>query len=700
MAERITGEIDRYLFFNEVKSYGVFKLRGGIVVVANFERLLAGDQFEFTGEWVEHKTYGRQFAAKEFRRIEVDNKPSLLKFLESGAVKGITKNLANKIVERFGEKTLDVLNNSPIKLVNIQGIGLKNYDKIKKSWELRKHDIEVLIYLAQFNIPVSVAARIAEYYGKETQKTVESNPYQLIFTIKGVGFITADKIARRLKLPMNHPDRLRAGVLYVFENLAQSAGHTYLPLEVLLKELKKELEVTPDDVLPIISELTESGILHKHGDLYFIKTLYDTERLVENELFGLLRTKTLFKGRITGERDYSDEQLLAIKKSCSEKLLVITGGPGTGKTTTLEEIVTLYKRMKRDILLCAPTGRAAKRMSEVIGVEAKTIHRMLEYDGEKNKFRYNSSNKLRADLIIIDELSMVNIELFYSLIQAIKPGTTVVFVGDKDQLPPIGPGNPLLDMIESGNIPVVTLNKIFRQAEHSRIIRNSHSINKGILPDLEHHEGTDFFFIERETKDIPDLITKLCTEVFPSKFGLDPRFDIQVLTPSYKGLAGVDNLNKMLQESLNSKGFVFGSALKKFRVSDKVMQTVNNYDKNVFNGDVGIVKRVDDDEEVAFIRFGDEVVEYEYDELEELTLAYATTVHKAQGSEYPCVIFPVASEHNFNLRRNLIYTAVTRAKKMMVIIGQKETLAEAIKKSDTDRRFTSLFKLDRLNPLP
>lgn len=694
--EKITGELDRYLFYNPSTGYGVFKLKGGAVVVSSFERLLAGDHFEFTGEWVEHKTYGKQFAAKEFKKIEIDNKPSVLKFLESGAVKGITKNLANKIVEKFGERTLDVLNNSPIQLINIPGIGLKSYDKIKKSWELRKHDIEVLVYLAQFNLSVNLSARIAEYYGKSTRLTIETNPYQLIFTIRGIGFVTADKIARRLRLPMNHPDRLRSGVIYVFENLAQSGGHTYLPLEVLLKEVKKELEVSADEIMPVVDELASEGILFKKDNFYFLKKLYETERLAENQLFELNHSKQLFKINPTRNKEYSDEQLLAINKSCSEKLMIITGGPGTGKTTTLEEIVALHKRMKRTILLCAPTGRAAKRMTEVIGEEAKTIHRLLEYDGEKNKFRYNADNRLKADLIIIDELSMVNIELFYSLIQAVKPGTTVVFVGDKDQLPPIGPGNPLLDMIESQNIPVITLNKIFRQVEQSRIIRNSHLINKGQQPDLENSEGTDFYFIEREAAAIPDLITKLCSEVFPQKFGFDPKFDIQVLSPSYKGHAGVDNLNKMLQESLNTRGFVFGSALKKFRVGDKVMQTVNNYDKNVFNGDVGIVNRVDDEEEVAFIKYGDDIVEYEFEDLDELTLAYATTVHKAQGSEYPCVIFPVTSEHNFNLRRNLIYTAVTRAKKMMVMIGQKDVLREAIKKSDTDRRFTSLFKLDKL----
>lgn len=699
MPEKLKGEIERITFYSEDSGFGVVRLRSGRIVTGTLPKLSEGDRIEAEGEWMTHPKYGSQFKVSKIIILKPEGKIAILKYLSSGVLKGLPKNSAKFLVDYYGEKALEILDKDPQKLLNVPGVSQKKLQKILQSWNEQKNLHKLVIFLQNYDIPLTHSQKILQRYGDQAETVILSNPYQMIFDIRGVGFKTADVIASKVGLSPDFPPRIKSGVLYVLENSANSDGHVFLPYDELLTLCLKNLNVDLNQYDVQFQELiTERRIVVINNNVY-LREIYDSERIIESKIVELSREKhddstDFFKNFAHTLTHFSEEQLDAVRLSTENGFLVLTGGPGTGKTTTLKGIIDLYKKCKLKIALAAPTGRAAKRMAEVIGLEAKTIHRLLEYDSTTGKFVHNRTNPIKAHLLVIDEVSMINTFLMASLLYAVNRETTVIFVGDKDQLPAIGPGNILHDILEFNKVPIIRLNKIFRQAEKSRIITNSHKINRGIMPDLSNDKDGDFFFMEEENSAlIPETILELIRDRLPGKYNFNPFTDIQVLAPMYKGDAGVDAINKCLQEGLNKNPALFTKGDVVFKKNDKFMQLVNDYERDIYNGDIGFLKAVDDEEEELIFNFGDREVNFNNSSLDDLTLAYACTIHKSQGSEYPCVIVVLTSEQYFMLKRNLVYTAITRAANLLIIIGSKNAVNRAVTNNSEQKRYTSLFKL-------
>lgn len=697
MSSNLSGIVKSYLFFSEENGYSVIRLTSNTIVVGNLPKFNPGDKIELTGEWITHPKYGEQFKAESFNITYPTTKAGIINFLGSGLIKGIGKSTADKIVQKFGDKTLTILDEAIDRLTEVEGIGQKKLAVIKKGWEEQQGIKNVMLFLQSHNISTAYSLKIFKTYGNDAVEIIKQNPYQLIKDVWGIGFKIADDIAKNLGFTDHHPARIRAGVIYALDEISRN-GHTYSP-EIDLIEFCSQLlrfDLAYSD--PVMQELEEEGeIINENGKIY-LHQLYHAEREIEKSIEKLISAPAELSQKDKRalsliEQKFSEEQLNAIKLSLENKLLIITGGPGTGKTTALKGIIDIYKSREKNIKLAAPTGRAAKRMTEVIGLEAKTIHRLLEYNPGDNTFQYNRFNQLECDLLIVDEVSMIDTYLMFHLITAVNDNTTVVFVGDVDQLPSVGPGSVLKDLIASGKIPCIILTKIFRQAEKSDIVLNAHRINKGEMPALNYIKNTDFIFLEENNNSkIPQKILQLAKDELPHRLGFDPLEDIQILSPMYKGDVGVNKLNRLFQQEINYAPVIYHQNEKKYKAGDKIMQLRNNYDKNVFNGDIGFIVDVDNEEKIMNTSFYGRIVQYGLDELDELTLAYAVTVHKSQGSEYPCVIMPVTASHYIMLQRNLLYTAITRASKLLILIGTKRAIGMAVNNNKVENRFTSLFK--------
>ncbi len=693
----IKGIVDVYVFHNSDSGYSVVKLEDGTTIIGILPKFTSGEIVEFNGDWVTHSKFGKQFKAENFKIHLPISEEGIIKFLGSRIIKGIGERTAKKIVEKFGSKTLDILDNDIEKLSEIKGFSKRKIEQVKKSWEEQRGIKNTLIALQSLGITSGIAMKIYKTYGENSVKIVQTNPYKLTYDVWGIGFKLADKIGQDVGISHNHPFRIKAGIIFILNEAAKN-GHVFLPLEDLIKHCNQMLDFELAYADQMLIDLESDGeIIIKDNKIYLAYLFYaeagiasSIKKLLYKKIEKTIESENLLKSI---SYKFSEEQVLAIKCSLENKILILNGGPGTGKTETLKGIINLYGILKKKILLAAPTGRAAKRMSEVVGKEAKTIHRLLEYNPTLNLFNFNSDNKLEVDLIVIDEVSMMDTFLMYNLLEAINESTTLILVGDTNQLPSVGPGNVLHDLIISGLIPVVTLTKIFRQAEESQIILAAHQINKGIFPNFSNGLESDFFFIEENNEEkIPELILDLCKNRLPTKYNFNPISDIQVLSPMHRGEAGTNTLNNILQSGLNNGELILKHGGYNYKVGDKVMQLKNNYEKEIFNGDLGIVIGGNSEKKLLTIDFSGKSFILDTSDLDEITLAYAVTVHKSQGSEYPCVILALTTSQYIMLQRNLLYTAVTRASKLMIIVGTKRAVSIAVNNNRIVKRFTSLFK--------
>ena len=699
--------VERITYQNPDNGYSVMKVKVKgyddlVTLVGNLLEVPAGSVLLCEGDWKVDKRYGSQFVCQSWEEVMPATVYGIEKYLGSGLVKGIGPKFAQLIVRQFGLETIDVIETDIDRLYEVPGIGKKRVEKIRESWEKQKDIKNVMLFLQGHGVSTAYAAKIYRQYGKESIDLVKENPYRLADDIWGIGFKTADSIAAKMGYEKNDLRRCQSGLIYTLNQLANE-GHVYAEEEQLVKAALELLEADEVPIREALTHMVQTEDLKLEDEAIYLPPFYFAEVGTTNRLLALLHasdqdfTKKMNVQALSKEIgiEYDEVQLQAIEEAIRSKVMVLTGGPGTGKTTTTQGIIAALKHMGLRILLAAPTGRAAKRMSEATGMEAKTIHRLLEFN-PKDGYKRNDENPLEGDALIVDECSMIDIILMNNLMKAIPSSMRVVFVGDIDQLPSVGAGNVLRDIIESEKIPVVRLTRIFRQAQTSRIVMSAHAINQGLFPDTSNGKQTDFFFIQQEEPEkVAEEIVNLVKNRLPKAYSQKVS-NIQVLTPMQRGVVGAANLNMALQNALNPSQIALNRGGYSFRQGDRVMQLRNNYDKDVFNGDLGYVESVDMEERTLLVNFEDRLVEYEASELDELTLAYATTIHKSQGSEYPIVVMPVLMTHYVMLQRNLIYTGITRAKKICVLIGTKKALSFAVRNMSVLKRNTKLK--ERLNP--
>lgn len=705
----LRGTLDRIIYYNNENGYLI-----AVFEIANEKQTSVGyllnpqegEEYSLTGTWTTHAKYGRQFAFESTEQHLPTTEFGIEQFLSSGLIKGIGPSIASKIMDRFGAKAIEILNINPDKLLEVEGIGRKKLAGIVTALASMKDMQEIFVFLKSHGITTGNAIRLYKTYGKLVTDILKTNPYQIIDDVVGVGFITADEIAKKMGVKEESVYRLTAGVRFVLDDACRTGGHCFLPKEEVTERSARLLNVDEAKVERAILSAIETGYLIAEGDAIFPLKLYEAEERSAKKLSQLVRkgerplekTKLYSALKHVEQRhsiEFDQKQRLAVVSAVLNPVTIITGGPGTGKTLCVNGIIELSDELGMKYVLCAPTGRAAKRLAEVSEREAKTIHRLLEFDPNSGAFRRNNDDPIEADIVIVDEVSMVDIQLFVSLLDALKPETQLVFVGDVDQLPSVGPGQVLRDLIESKSLSIIRLDAIFRQAERSSIITNSHKINHGGEPEF----AEDFQFIDADTPEqIQSHIVGLCSTVLPQNFQYNPLTDIQVLSPMNNTLCGVKELNKKLQHVLNGNSSVcWQGSERKFLMSDKVMQIRNNYEKDVYNGDIGKIISVDKVDGKILVNFYGKKMEYTFDDLDQLVLAYATTIHKSQGNEFNAVVIPMTMSHFIMLQRNLIYTAVTRARQRLFLVGQRKALAVAINNADTRERNTHL--LDRLRAL-
>ncbi len=704
--ESITGTVEKIVYRNEENGYVIAKVslekneEKLATIVGTIASINIGETYELKGEWVNNPKYGWQFNFENYQLILPTSLLGLKRYLSSGLIKGVGPATADRIVKHFGNKTLEVLENNLQRLSEVEGIAEKRIKVISTSWEEQKEIKRVMIFLQSYKITTGYAVKIYKTYGNAAIEKLKENPYRLVDDVFGIGFKIADRIAQNLGIEPTSPARIKAGIKYSLNELANQ-GHCYGVINEVIEKGSELLEVEESLVEKALEILKNNNEIIVQEDrlwlpLYYFAELGVSKKLIELSKFPqqIINLDMQKKIRYLEKRydfSFAEEQKEALRKVLLNRVLVLTGGPGTGKTTTTLGLIELFKELKLKIILAAPTGRAAKRMSETTGREAKTIHRLLEYSPKNGTFTRDVKNPIKTDVIILDEVSMIDILLMNSLLKAVLPGTFLILIGDVDQLPSVGPGNLLKDIIDSETIPVVRLTKIFRQDWRSLIIVNAHRVNEGKYPVIKGERERDFYFIEEEEPQLAaQKIIDLCTVRLPSKYKIDPVDDIQVLSPMYKGEVGADNLNYSLREALNSKGKEIKYGNYSFRINDKVMQIKNNYDKEVFNGDIGRINHINVEDHILEVNFYGRKVGYDFSELNELVLAYAITVHKSQGSEYRIVIIPVMTQHYLLLQRNLLYTGITRAKDMVILIGTKKALWIAINNNKTFHRNTSL----------
>ena len=716
--DQIAGLVERVTFHSDESGFCVLRIKARghrdlVTVVGTLPEVRAGEWLEAQGRWIVNKEYGQQFQAEILCTMPPTTVEGIEKYLASGMIKGIGPVLAGRIVKAYKERTFEIIDASPHSLTYVEGIGPTRKKKISEAWAEQKAIREIMVFLHGHKVSTSRAFRIFKTYGNEAIEKVREDPYRLARDIQGIGFKTADVIAESLGIGKQSELRAQAGVEYVLLQLTEE-GHCGYGREELVAMAVKLLEI-PDEIIQTAVEylLQENRIVSRTLDsdagghpAVFLAGLDLAERNLAESLIArqvgkhpcpqidMEKAIAWVEGK-TGLQ-LAVQQRHAVQLACQSKVLVITGGPGVGKTTIINSIVKIMRAKKLKVLMAAPTGRAAKRMAEATGCEAKTIHRLLVFDPKTFQFKHNAAHPLEGDVFIIDETSMLDISLAWQLVRAIPHRSTVILVGDVDQLPSVGPGCVLRDIIDSGKVPVCRLTEVFRQAARSTIVTNAHRINQGAMPifpreKVESPDRTDFYFVPVEDPEkAVDMVCRMVCEHLPQKFGFDRVDDIQVLSPMQRGVLGCRNLNTVLQTALNPSGPAIERYGWTFRAGDKVMQMVNDYDKDVFNGDIGRVTKIDEVEQEVVVRFDDRPVKYDFNELDELHLSYATTVHKSQGSEYPVVVLPIHTQHYMMLQRNLLYTAITRSRKLVVLVGTLKALAIAVKNMDARRRVTLL----------
>ena len=706
--EVLRGFVERVVFHNEENGYCILKIMpegksGTASLIGKAPRVVAGEEFEARGIWEPNRDFGPQFKADDLKLKRPDSLGGIERYLGSGLIDGVGEKYAKRIVEKFGPQVFDIIENESKRLEEVEGVGKKRRLEIRESWMKQKAIHGIMLFLHHHGISSSRALRIYKTYGDAAQAVLEENPYRLAQDIHGIGFKTADDIAYRLGVANEAPERIKAGLLHVLETAAQN-GHCGFPEPQLLEKARVLLGATDELLQAQIVQLIESSQVERQGELMYLPFLRAAEQSIAANLKTLIATPASYPSidqdaalawvmKKTG-KELAESQQRAVREALHQRLLIITGGPGVGKTTILRSILLVLQSKKVKLVLAAPTGRAAKRLSESTGLEAKTLHRLLEYQGEGGWGRH-SGKPLVGDLFVVDEASMIDAPLMAQFLSALPPGAHLLIVGDADQLPSVGPGMVLHDLIASGAAPCVKLTEIFRQAASSRIITSAHAITRGQVPDLKPASRGDFFFLEAsEAEEIRDVIVQLAQTRLPAKYGFDPIADIQVLTPMNRNLLGTASLNHALQLALNPPNEVKFEIERfncTFRVGDKVIQTHNNYEKEVFNGDIGHITAIDADPVKVHVRFdAQRTVGYEPGELDELQPAYALTIHKSQGSEFPCVIIPMSTQHYVLLERSLIYTAITRAKKLCILVGDERALSLAVSKQESRKRFTGL----------
>jgi len=723
--EQIVGCLERITFQNPDTGFTVARLqRKGLsdltCIVGSMPTVQPGETVRCHGKWTRHLVYGQQFEVSRYSVETPADLNGIEKYLGSGLIKGIGPAYAGRIVKTFGLQTLEVIDSEPKRLFEVSGLGEKRVNTILQCWEEQKSIREVMLFLQSYGVSPTYAQRIFKAYGSSSVAKVKENPYTLAKDIFRIGFKTADSIAEKMGIAKDAPQRIDAGIEYVLSELSNE-GHVCYPtiqfvaqaaemLESPVSFVQSRLSLLQEEKRLILNELVFEGKLQ---EFVWLAPLYVSEMGIAKEIRRLLRAPLALRGvHSDNALDWVQNELQlqlgksqkdAVVSGVKDKVQIITGGPGTGKSTITNAILAITEKLTEKIVLAAPTGRAAKRMTEITGKKAQTIHSLLEFDFKKRGFKRNRDFPLVCDLIIVDEASMIDTILMYSLLKAIPSHARLILVGDINQLPSVGPGNVLKDLINAGSLSVTMLNEIYRQAAGSRIVTNAHLINRGIFPDIRNQSGSDFFFIEASEQDQAlQQILRLVTHRIPKKYRYDPVNQIQVLAPMKKGILGTENLNAVLQESLNPHHTPLNRAGKQLAVGDKVMQMRNNYKKNVYNGDVGRIKEIDRIEQTVTVYFEGEEVIYDFSDIDELVLAYAVSIHKYQGSECPCIVIPIHTSHFKLLHRNLLYTGVTRGKSLVILVGSKQALGIAVRNDEVKRRFTGLKQalLETCNPVP
>jgi exodeoxyribonuclease V alpha subunit len=712
--ETLIGVIDSIVFSNAETGFTVAQIlepeKGKKnCVVGLMPDIQPGETLYCEGDWKHHHDHGKQFEVKNFHIQAPQNLLGIQKYLESGIIKGVGPKYAERIVAYFGLETLSVIDNTPSRLKEIEGLGEKRISKIKACWQDQKSIRNVMIFLRSHEVSATLAQKIYRTYGQESIPKLKEDPYAIAKEINGIGFKTADKIAMNLGIKKEDERRLVFGIEFTLWELSEE-GHTCYPENLLIEKASVALEVPQELIASALNAAEISGgIIRQNIEAFehpivWQRILYFCESGIAKELSRISHSSCSIRSIQLDvainwveqklNLSLADMQKEAVKTAFTEKMLIITGGPGTGKSTITKAILTIAEKLTSKILLAAPTGKAAKRMTEITKKRASTIHSLLEFDFIQKGFKRGKDNRLDCDMIMIDEASMIDTHLLYSLLKAIPETARVIIIGDVDQLPSVGPGNVLKDLIRSGKFKTTELKEIFRQAKGSKIITNAHKINAGEFPDCLSYPNSDFFFIEENDPQlILETLVKHVKEIIPKKKRLDPIEDIQVLSPMKKGIIGIENLNTALQNALNPAQLTVPIMGRGFRIQDKVMQIQNNYTKNVYNGDVGIITEIDKENHTLFVEFDRRQVDYEFSEIDELSHAYAVSIHKYQGSECPCVIIPIHTTHFKLLHRNLLYTGITRGKKLVILIGSKKAIAIAVRNNEVQNRHTMLTTL-------
>lgn len=707
--DSLKGIVSNITFQNEENGFTVMRIKAEthksvVVCLGIMPAINKGEQIEAQGNWVTDPKYGKQFKIEYYKSIIPETSEGILSLMESGLIKGIGPSRAKDIIEKFGDKSLEIIDKDPNQLLNVKGIGKSRLKEIKKSWAKGKDVRELIIFLRDYDFSLLFINKIYSKYGSKSQQVITSNPFKLINDIQGIGFKKADAVAQKMGFEKESYKRIKAGIRYILQDASES-GHTFLPKNETIQKASEVLQIDENLVIQSLDHLILENIIIGKDERVYLPHLYKAEECVGKELLQRVKnnrpTNTLEKMDLwlkkysIGNHWHGDTlQIEAVRKSAENSIMILTGGPGTGKTTTLKVIVSFFKEYSSKISLAAPTGRAANRLSESTGLKATTIHRLLEYNPHtpKEPFQRNSENKLETDIIICDEISMIDIQLMASLLEAIPKTASIILVGDNDQLPSVGAGNVLSDLISSKCVPHINLKTVFRQAAESRIVTAAHEIKNNSIPHLRNNKTDNFFMLEQNSpEECLNTILDLTCNRLPERKNLDPLKDIQILTPMHKGVLGTESLNNNLQAKLNQNPNHLSRGNIKFKERDKVMQIRNNYDNGVFNGDIGYIISASDDGLV--VNFNGNSVTYNKENLDELTLAYCITIHKSQGSEFNTVIIPLSTQHFVMLKKNLIYTAITRARELCILVGSRKAFSLAVRSADVETRYSYLDKI-------